>query len=633
MMLRTVVSTLTAISVSGVAAQSLPRQYTSPADDLSSRIETQNGISLQGVLNNIGPNGAKAPGASAGVIIASPSTEDPNYYFTWTRDAALTMKMLVDEFIHGNTGLRPVIQDYLKAQAILQTVSNPSGALYSGRGLGEPKFYSNETRFNGDWGRPQRDGPALRATALIAYARWLLSTTDSADYTEVAEEVWPVVQNDLNYVVQYWNETGFDLWEEVRGSSFFTTAVQHRALVEGIVLGDQLGHPTDAYTAQAPNILCFLQTFWNGQYAIANINSETPRTGIDANTVLTSIATFDPGAECDNELFQPCSAWALANLQVYVDSFRTRYSINSNATDGSAIATGRYASDVYYGGQAWYLTTFAVAEQLYDAIQQWNTIKTLTVSSTDLAFWQSIYPSAQLGTYSKGNGNGTFESLVNAALAYADGFTEVGLKYTPASGALSEQFSGDNGIQVSARDLTWSYASFVTLRGARLAATSDYEQVPSWGAPSGSTVPSTCESGSTVGQYVPATAAGAPAGAGGCTLIVTFNVNASTFFGENLYLWGNVSELGNWIPTDALAGSANGYTQDRPLWTFDVELPADSNVRYYYLRKEPDGSFLYETVDRMFTNLECAESVGPGSTTIEDVWVGPTGTPGKKMLF
>jgi glucoamylase len=112
------------------------------------------------------------------------------------------MKMMVDEFLHGNTRLRSSIQDYLQAQAVLQTVSNPSGALSSGRGLGEPKYYVNSTRFNGAWGRPQRDGPALRATALITYARWLLDTGDSSDASEALEKVWPVVQNDLNYVAQ-----------------------------------------------------------------------------------------------------------------------------------------------------------------------------------------------------------------------------------------------------------------------------------------------------------------------------------------------------------------------------------------------------------------------------------------------
>lgn len=202
--------------------------------------------------------------------------------------------MLIDEFIHGKKELRTYIQNYIKAQAILQTVSNPSGALGSGRGLGEPKFYSNITRFNGDWGRPQRDGPALRATALINYSWWLLDTGRDEDASEAKDKIWPVIENDLTYVAQYWNDTGFDLWEEVNGSSFFTTAAQHRALVQGAALGKELGVQTSAYESQAPNVLCFLQTFWNGKYAVANINTQSPdynRSGIDSNTVLTSIAS------------------------------------------------------------------------------------------------------------------------------------------------------------------------------------------------------------------------------------------------------------------------------------------------------------------------------------------------------
>lgn len=201
------------------------------------------------------------------------------------------MKMLVDEFQHGNTALRPYIQDFLKSQAILQTVTNPSGALSSGRGLGEPKFHANITRFNGSWGRPQRDGPALRATALITYANWLLNTRNSKDTKEAKDQVWPVVLNDLNYVAQYWNQTGFDLWEEVSGSSFFTIAVQHRALVEGAAFAKRLGKKCANCESQAPNLLCFLQTFWKGDYVVANINTQAARTGLDANTVIGSIAS------------------------------------------------------------------------------------------------------------------------------------------------------------------------------------------------------------------------------------------------------------------------------------------------------------------------------------------------------
>ncbi|ORY19259.1 1, 4-alpha-D-glucan glucohydrolase [Clohesyomyces aquaticus] len=606
-----------------VATQGVVGEPVSSKDPLAGQIEKENKIALQGVLNNIGDRGSQAPGAFPGIIVASPSTDNPNYFYTWTRDSALTMKMLVDEFLHGNGGLRSYIQDYIKSQAIIQTISNPSGALSSGRGLGEPKYYVNETRFNGAWGRPQRDGPALRATALITYARWLLSTGRKQDKTEAKEQVWPVVQNDLNYVAQYWNSTGFDLWEEVSGSSFFTTAVQHRALVEGSALAKKLGFSTANYDTQAPNVLCFLQTYWNGKYAIANINTATQRSGIDANTVLTSIATFDPEAKCDDALFQPCSSRALSNLKVYVDSFRQIYNINAKS-EAPGVATGRYSEDVYFQGNPWYLTTLAVAEQLYDAIQQWSTLERLTITDVDLSFWKMIYPSAKTGTYKKGDKS--FNLLLDAALEFADKEVKMVHQYLPASGALAEQYSRENGTALSARDLTWSYASYVTMRGARLSATSNYPQVPSWGAPTGDKVPSSCVASSASGAYAPAVGAGAPPGAGGCTVLVTFNVNASTFYGENVYLTGNTTDLGKWNSADALPGNAIGYTDQRPLWTFDVELPASSFIGYKYLRIEPNGTDIFETVNRTYAVSPCATGTG-GTATIEDAWTGPTGTP------
>ncbi|RQM05013.1 hypothetical protein DH86_00003734, partial [Scytalidium sp. 3C] len=70
--------------------------------------------------------------------------------------------------------LQQEIENYISAQAYLQTVSNPSGGLSSG-GLGEPKFNVDLSAFTGSWGRPQRDGPALRATALITYSKWLIN--------------------------------------------------------------------------------------------------------------------------------------------------------------------------------------------------------------------------------------------------------------------------------------------------------------------------------------------------------------------------------------------------------------------------------------------------------------------------
>lgn len=185
---------------------------------------------------------------------------------------------------------------------------------------------------------------------MITYGNYL-GTTNSY----VTGTLWPLVKLDLDYVAQYWNSTGFDLWEEVSGSSFFTSASQHRALREGAKFATALGDSTRAstYTTQAANVLCFLQSYWNpsAKFASSNVNGgSVVRSGLDANSILTSIHMFDPAAECDANTFQPCSDKALANHKAVVDSFRATYALNSGKAANAAVAVGRYKEDSYYGG-------------------------------------------------------------------------------------------------------------------------------------------------------------------------------------------------------------------------------------------------------------------------------------------
>ena len=46
------------------------------------------------------------------------------------------------------------------------------------------------------------DGPALRAIALIRYAKFMLSIGDTA---YVRDTLWPIIQRDLDYVVENWD--------------------------------------------------------------------------------------------------------------------------------------------------------------------------------------------------------------------------------------------------------------------------------------------------------------------------------------------------------------------------------------------------------------------------------------------
>ncbi|KAK7526243.1 glucoamylase precursor [Phyllosticta citriasiana] len=609
-------------------------------DTLEAWIASESAVAYTNILQNIGSDGTDVAGAASGIVIASPSKSNPDYFYTWTRDAGLVFKALVDQFItSGDSALLTKIEEYISSQAYLQTVSNPSGSLSDGAGLAEPKFNADETAFTGSWGRPQRDGPALRATAMIAFGRWLIDR----GYTDAATNiVWPVVRNDLSYVAQYWNQTGFDLWEEVSGSSFFTIAVQHRALVEGSSFASQVGSSCSYCDSQAPQLLCFLQSFWNGNYVVSNINTNNGRTGKDTNSILASIHTFDPTADCEDTTFQPCSPRALANHKAVTDSFRSVYSINSGIAAGNAVAVGRYSEDVYYNGNPWYLCTLAAAEQLYDAIYQWAQVGSITITSVDLAFWQDIYSSAAIGTYAAGTS--TFSDLTSAVAAYADGYLAVVERYTPSSGAMAEQFDRNTGSPLSAYDLTWSFAAFLTAIARRNSI------VPaSWGEQGANDVPSACGPSSAIGTYSTATntvwpTTIVPTGTAtntatttrttatgtttrtttttGCAtptaIAVTFDLTATTAYGQNIFLAGSIAALGSWDTDDAVALSASRYTSSNPLWYVTVSLPVGTSFEYKYVREETSGSITWETGDnRRYTVTASGCSA---VATVRDTW-------------
>lgn len=411
------------------------------------------------LLANIGPDGAKSHGALAGLVVASPSTQNPDYLYSWTRDSALVFKLLIEDFVAGDDlSLRGLIDAYITAESLIQQTPNPSGA--AGKdGLGEPKFNIDGSPFLRPWGRPQRDGPALRATALMQYAGWLLENGNSS-YVE--KSLWPVIRLDLDYVAANWRQSTFDLWEEINSSSFFAAAVQHRSLREGSSLASRLGRHAEShgYDTQADGVLCFMQSFWDPRGTRIIANTGGGRSGLDSNTVLASIHTFDPAAGCDPITFQPCSDRALANLSKYVDSFRTVYPINKPAQKSDPIATGRYPEDVYFGGNPWYIATLAVAEQLYDALLTWDALGAITVTPTSKAFFEQLSPDIFPGTYR--SDSSTYLRLADAVRAHADGFVEVVARHTPPDGRLAEQFDKTNGEPASAADLTWSYAAALT---------------------------------------------------------------------------------------------------------------------------------------------------------------------------
>ncbi|MFF3273583.1 carbohydrate-binding module family 20 domain-containing protein [Streptomyces chrestomyceticus] len=70
----------------------------------------------------------------------------------------------------------------------------------------------------------------------------------------------------------------------------------------------------------------------------------------------------------------------------------------------------------------------------------------------------------------------------------------------------------------------------------------------------------------------------------------SFNVKATTQWGQHIYVVGDHSALGGWNPAKALKLDPAGY----PTWKLGVDLPVGTSIAYKYLRKDAAGHVTWE---------------------------------------
>ncbi|KAJ7839161.1 glycoside hydrolase [Mycena olivaceomarginata] len=107
------------------------------------------------------------------------------------------------------------------------------------------------------------------------------------------------------------------------------------------------------------------------------------------------------------------------------------------------------------------------------------------------------------------------------------------------------------------------------------------------------------------------TGTGGGTGTGSSTVAVSFAETATTTFGENIFLVGSISQLGTWDPAASLALSSATY----PVWTITVNLPPSTTFEYKFIRKETDGSVVWESDPN-----RSATTNASGSQTISTSW-------------
>ncbi|KAJ6607181.1 glycoside hydrolase [Mycena sp. CBHHK59/15] len=117
---------------------------------------------------------------------------------------------------------------------------------------------------------------------------------------------------------------------------------------------------------------------------------------------------------------------------------------------------------------------------------------------------------------------------------------------------------------------------------------------------------------SAIAIHTGALGTGSGSGTGGTgTVSVSFAETATTTFGENIFLVGSISQLGTWAPASSIALSSASY----PIWTVTVSLPANTTFQYKFIRKETDGSVVWESDPNRSVTTNAS-----GSQTITTSW-------------
>ncbi|KAF5845237.1 hypothetical protein GGP41_001318 [Bipolaris sorokiniana] len=430
-------------SLATFAASSRVQQQQPLQDTLDAWIKHEERIALDKLLANVAPGGSnvQGKGVAEGTVIASPSQDGPDYWFQWVRDAAITMDTLVNIYADDPSSSRAsslsiILDAYTSLQGDIQRTSNPSGTFDDLSGLGEPKFQVDGKPFTGSWGRPQRDGPALRALTLMHYLR------------------------------------------------------DARSLKEGSHLARTFGDfgAADWYQKQAGYIENLLGKFWNAQKGHLVETLWSKRSGLDCGLLLGSLHALPKSRSEDDVVYPPWSDEILVSLLALTRDQRDRFPINSNPSDQDddddnideftfqGTGLGRYPEDVYdgygnsnRGGNPWFLCTSSAAEILYRTASHISATGNLTVTDVGLPFYESLLGSSSLdvdvGTF--GPTDALFHSVIERLQSTGDEFLQVVKTHVDAEGSMSEQFDRVTGYMRGAQHLTWSYGAFLQAARAR----------------------------------------------------------------------------------------------------------------------------------------------------------------------
>jgi glucoamylase len=294
-----------------------------------------------------------------------------------------------------------------------------------------------------------------------------------------------VINLDLQWISSHWNQSSWDLWwPPVWGGSYWTAALQYRALRGGARLGRAIGRANDndvaEYDRQSALVLDYMQTFWNEKEGFMTETTITDvkkgRSGYGSAPLTVTVYNFDPSLGCDDATFQPCSPRALSSLKVVGDRFKSFFPLSQNFTKDQPPYYGFFTEDQFIGGHPQFFASFNSAEQLYDALITWDQIGYIEVTPVSLAFWKQFDSRISVVRYKKGSQG--YKALTEYVRNWANKIILQLQKATPSDYVLVECIDKNTGGPYGPRGMIRSLAAALSVMDA-------YKGLvpPNWGHP------------------------------------------------------------------------------------------------------------------------------------------------------
>lgn len=381
----------------------------------------------------------------AGSVLASPRAAswdpEPDYFHHWIRDSAIVLRAVplaiavdpsarpfwrrfVADFVEFSLaisdpercgpatnplrpGTRPDHVKFLRPDAEL-------AALTGDAWQEEPRVGADGAPDPEQWSRPQDDGPALRATALMGVID---------DLPEMASpRAEALIVRDLAHLLRVAGRPCIGPWEEAPARrTSFTLLVQWDALDRGSRRYPDPGGRMAQAAGQLASLMDQARDRVSGGW---RESIEAPDGHLDSATCLALLH-----ARRKDGPFALSGPRSRATAQALERDFSGLYPINRGR---EVAAIGRWAGDVYFDGNPWYPATLGFAELYYRI-------------------------AAETGDH--------------AAFARAEGWMALISQFAPRPpGPLPEQFDRVSGAPVSSLDLTWSAAAFLEAAAARQSA-------------------------------------------------------------------------------------------------------------------------------------------------------------------